>query len=410
MSPSIHRRKTTIAHLRFEKLVEEAKQIELLPMSKIYRLADNLVTCKMISKTDYLVLKGVIGAAGEGVICNLSNYSLASRSALSAESEVSRAVKRLRDRGYITVNDSANCKRHGDFGLNTKILHVRFDELTRQAALFRDERKNRHMLSKAYQSCKRRIGSLIEYNDLPEEMAHLLYETKGQAQAVVDDAKMTMAVVSSEIYAKAKGLMERVIQEALRYIDQALVTEEMSCVHDKNAMDIPSTTLNPSRNCNNKMKSANADHSVSQIAADGVDKGFEEKSGVEIEPSKAEFSKPQGSKVTLEMVMQACPSIKHWTTSPIRGWADLVRQTDHLAACIGVHPSAVHEARRVLGQEHAAVAMAITLQKTDDPDENRQVKQPGGYIRGMIGKAERGELRLDRSIYGLLSQSVQASA
>lgn len=399
-----------MAHLRFEKLVEEAADFELSPMAKIYRLADNLVTCKMISKTDYLVLKGIIGAAGDGVVCNLSNYSLASRSALSSESEVSRAVKRLRDRGYVTVNDSANCKRHGDFGLNTKILHVRLDELTRQAEVFRDERKNRQILSKAYQSCKRRIGSLIEYNDLPEELAHLLYETKGEAQAVVDEAKKTMSAVSADIYAKAKGLMERVIRQALAYIDETINSSELSCVHDKNDMDIPITTLNPPSICNDEMKSASADHSVSQIAAKGGERAYEEKSVGEIEPSKAKSDVRQSSTITLEMVMQACPAIKLWANSPIRGWRDLVHLTDHLAACIGVHQTAVHEGRRVLGAERFAVAVAITLQKSEDKNEETQVRQPGGYIRGMIGKAERGELRLDRSIYGLLSQNIGGHA
>lgn len=406
MSLSIHRRKTTLDHLRLEGLLEDAHAFEALPKSKIYRLADNLVTAKMISKSDYLVLKSVIGAAGEGMICSVSNYNLASRSALNEESQVSRAVKRLRDRGFITVNDSANCKRHGDFGLNTQILHVRFEELTLQTGLYQDERRNRHMLSKAYQSCKRRIGSLIEYNDLPVEMAHLLFETKEEAQAVIDEARQTMSAVTAEIYAKAKGLMERVIKQALSYIDQRLEVEEMSCVHDKNSMDIPITTLNPISICNHERQSANANHSTTSNAAKGDESGLGTIKNEESKVNKASLSGSQSSTVTLEMVMQACPAVKNWALDPIHGWHDLVRQTDHFAACIGVHKSAVHEGRLILGPERLAVALAITLQKVEDPNEDRKVNQAGGYIRGMIGKARRGELRLERSIFGLLSQSV----
>ncbi len=49
------------------------------------------------------------------------------------------------------------------------------------------------------------------------------------------------------------------------------------------------------------------------------------------------------------------------------------------------------------GEQAAAIAIAITLQKFDE----RQVTSPGGYLRAMTERAAAGELHLARSVFGL---------
>ncbi|MBL4758951.1 MAG: replication protein C, partial [Rhizobiales bacterium] len=39
-----------------------------------------------------------------------------------------------------------------------------------------------------------------------------------------------------------------------------------------------------------------------------------------------------------------------------------------------------------------------------DKHSTGEVKSPGGYLRGMVEKAQAGELHLDRSFYGRMSE------
>ncbi|MEP3295353.1 MAG: replication initiation protein RepC, partial [Pseudoruegeria sp.] len=50
--------------------------------------------------------------------------------------------------------------------------------------------------------------------------------------------------------------------------------------------------------------------------------------------------------------------------------------------------------------EVAAAAVALIY----DKHALGEVSSPGGYLRGMIQKAQAGELHLDRSFYGRLSE------
>ena len=49
--------------------------------------------------------------------------------------------------------------------------------------------------------------------------------------------------------------------------------------------------------------------------------------------------------------------------------------------------------------ESTATSMRLILDKSSDGE----VTSPGGYLRGLIEKAQIGELHLDRSFYGRLS-------
>ena len=64
---------------------------------------------------------------------------------------------------------------------------------------------------------------------------------------------------------------------------------------------------------------------------------------------------------------------------------------------LGVSPSLWGEACRIMGRETAALALAIVSTKPDGHFRSG----PGGYFAGMVGKAEKGELYLERTIWAL---------
>jgi replication initiation protein RepC len=64
---------------------------------------------------------------------------------------------------------------------------------------------------------------------------------------------------------------------------------------------------------------------------------------------------------------------------------------------LGVSPSLWGEACVAMGREQAALALAIVSTKAP----GHFTRGAGGYFAGMVRKAARGELRLDRSIWAL---------
>jgi replication initiation protein RepC len=56
----------------------------------------------------------------------------------------------------------------------------------------------------------------------------------------------------------------------------------------------------------------------------------------------------------------------------------------------------------VLDEQAAAVCVVLIDQAM--PREDNPVRQPNGYFRSMLRKAERGELHLHESVFGILKR------
>lgn len=80
-------------------------------------------------------------------------------------------------------------------------------------------------------------------------------------------------------------------------------------------------------------------------------------------------------------------------------WSALDRAAANAAAWIGVSPSLWATMRAQIGPAAAAVSVVLVERRMTDPDN--PVSQPGGYLRGMLAKAGRGQLHLHKSIFGL---------
>jgi replication initiation protein RepC len=84
-------------------------------------------------------------------------------------------------------------------------------------------------------------------------------------------------------------------------------------------------------------------------------------------------------------------------------WKDLVDAANGLLPELGINKSAWNEACIVLGTTGAALCVLITDHAA--LREKDRVLNPGGYLRSMTRKAQRGELHLHRSIFGILGKS-----
>ncbi|POF27758.1 plasmid replication protein RepC [Roseibium marinum] len=84
-------------------------------------------------------------------------------------------------------------------------------------------------------------------------------------------------------------------------------------------------------------------------------------------------------------------------------WSSLDRAAATAAAWIGVSPSLWANLRGEIGSAAAAVSIVLVERRMTDPDN--PISSPGGYLRGMLAKAGRGQLHLHRSVFGLLKQA-----
>ena len=78
-------------------------------------------------------------------------------------------------------------------------------------------------------------------------------------------------------------------------------------------------------------------------------------------------------------------------------WEDMLKAAQHLRPELGISPQAWDMAMRQLGEGGAALALILIAWRR----ELGLVYAPGGYLRGMVKKAKRGELHLLPSFYGL---------
>lgn len=97
-------------------------------------------------------------------------------------------------------------------------------------------------------------------------------------------------------------------------------------------------------------------------------------------------------------LVRLAPKLENYLTSDRPGWNDIAEAASVLAQHLGIPRAIYGEACRALGRHPAAIAVAIISTK---PATHFHSAGPAGYLRGMLRRAERGELFLDRSIHGL---------
>ena len=80
----------------------------------------------------------------------------------------------------------------------------------------------------------------------------------------------------------------------------------------------------------------------------------------------------------------------------MRDWNDVHRAAAALRPIVGISEDAWNVANKVLGPAVVAASIAVILDKSTEGE----IKSPGGYLRGLVERAQIGELPLDRSFNG----------
>jgi len=113
--------------------------------------------------------------------------------------------------------------------------------------------------------------------------------------------------------------------------------------------------------------------------------------------SEVQASALRGFVVTPAFIQAIAPAFRDWTSSARAGWDELDQAAAHVQSALGISPHAWGQACIALGTREAITALAAICAR----HATGQVRSPGGLLRKMVELHQTGELRLDRTLFGL---------
>jgi replication initiation protein RepC len=181
-----------------------------------------------------------------------------------------------------------------------------------------------------------------------------------------------------------------------------------TCEHQKSRNMKPTSLENETHiRTTNEPNPVNSNRFEAKHVADFVPKEpalepVERPEDVDLEISWSTHGTKRESDIDIPMLMASCPhfaEMARGTQGYLRDWNDVHRAAGALRPIVGISEDAWNIANKVMGPMDAAASIALILDKSTEGE----VKSPGGYLRGLVERAQIGELHLDRSFYGRLS-------
>lgn len=334
-------------------------------------------------------------------------------------SALKRHARRLVEIGVVSFQDSPNGKRWGRRGADGRIveaygfdlspLSARVEEFERLHAELQVERELCKRLKRQITVSRRLIRARIEaalggalrgpWLQLAGLFEGLLDRLPGYREA--SDQLERLLVRFRELQARVEAAYLNATQAEVDVEDsvaksgeEALQTKEMNPSGVISEPHIPIT------------KQLN---SVTRNSSENEEAGDAERNNRTSDPDKSELEKwvaevrTKRTALDIPTVMQACPEFTSWAHNLgefVRDWGDLHRVAGQLRPMIGISASIWDVAQDRMGKQAATAALALVFEK----HSAGEVASPGGYLRGMVAKAEAGELYLERSFYGRLGE------
>ncbi|MDX0178010.1 plasmid replication protein RepC [Sinorhizobium meliloti] len=407
-------RRITPQRAQFRRLAESA-DIGTVTRAQLAVLAQSLTCTGLINGTESHLLVALINTApaesfdksGKPIVFK-SNQQLAFEIGRSI-GRVSRMLSRLFDAGLITMQDSGNYKRYpirnGDgeitdgCGIDLRILIVRYAELDELVRQVRAEKKAADAALRRYRGALRNARYALS---AAAELSGQVLERIGSRIERVSDFVGAAGKVSSGMLRRATAILEWLVERLMhlpRRSAEVSKTKNMTCPHVENGMHTQTTTPHLFDDSSQERRSANAEQPTPLKAGSASKWAFEESLGRRRSESNQPRRVPQAM-VALQDVLRAVPALKTYGFAP-SSWAELARAVPLMCRFAGISEDARARAVEQMGEQQAAVAVAVTLEKYDRQD----VSSPGGYLRAMTDRARAGELNLARSVFGLAARN-----
>lgn len=415
-SPRPTGRKITPDRVRYVALAEQA-QLGTVQRSDLAILAEKLICTGLVNSTETTLLRCLINTApkkafeknGQPVVFK-SNRQLSFEIGRS-ESRVSAILSRLFDGGFITMQDSGNYKRYSErsleggateaCGIDLRILVARYGELVELVRTAQLEEAATNAAVRRYRGSLRMVRNLIE--EAEGTAAKVAVMVQRRIQRIIDNVGKP-ARAPSALLQRATNLLEWIakrISGVARGQEDASCYEKTRCLYRENDKHIQNTNLYLNLSGNDERRSAHAEQPDLQEAGCASKGALEESLCGDAEADKRPMRHSDGL-VALSDLLRAAPVITQTWGFRVRTWADLMRALPDMAVVAGISPDARDRAIKQMGQQAAAVAIAVTLQKQD----MQEVTSPGGYLRAMTERAAAGTLHLSRSVHALVNRNM----
>ncbi|MCT4368823.1 replication initiation protein [Yangia mangrovi] len=319
--------------------------------------------------------------AAQSLVVHPSNETICARANGMPNSTMRRHLARLIDAGLLIRRDSPNGKRYARrvagekiaFGFDLSPLLQRAAEIAGRAEEARELDARTKALRETASLLRRDLAALADLGriEFPD----------GPWDALSDLARLTARELRRKLDLETLENIERNLREAVlratRLFD--IETPEMSSSADRNEQ--------------HQQKSLKESLDSERGAEDTAVPMADITSCNDEAPQPAE--KPAAPPPPLRLVLGTCSEIAVFSPDPIHDWHSLIRAADKIRPMTGISDSAWTDAKAVMGAEQAAATLCAMLQRFSE------IRNPGGYLRHLTGKAREGSFSSSRMVLAL---------
>ncbi len=382
------RRSMTLALVKGQLDTAAAKPGAAIDKWKVFRSACEARQLLGLTQPSLSVLNALLSFYPEaqlsdefGLVVFPSNNQLSVRAHGISGTTLRRHLAVLVEAGLILRKDSPNGKRYARkdragavetaFGFSLAPLLARAEELAHMAQQVAAEQKAFRLVKERLSLCRRDVRKLISAA-MEEGASGDWGKIEGLYLALV--ARIPRRPILADITPLVEE-MEILREEIVNILEKQLKSQktdgndnQIGC-HIQNSKPESTPESEP---CFEKKQDESPGANPKRI----------------VEPLKA---------FPLSMVLRACPGFGDYAQGgSIGNWREFMATAVLVRSMLGISPSAYQDACETMGQEGAAVAIACILER------GGHINSPGGYLRDLTRRSERGEFSLGPVLMALI--------
>ena len=317
------------------------------------------------------------------------------------ERQVRNRLRALESLGIIAAVESPTGKRYGrrdgegrivyGYGFDLSPLATRQAEFEAIAEQALAERQKRAEFRRRLTIARKAVAQILEAAGeacLPEGKTWASLEARAEAVAMPDsDAALQLAVQAMEaLHVEAREAFEAACQIVERARQADIFPGDIT---PEGEIRFPHTELQPHPPSRRDTRSLKAHDSQEGSSGSGSGR-YPSDAGPEGGSSGA-GEQPVTPQLLAFAIPDLAMAISQAGEKP--NWPSIVDAAHRLRHTLGISQDAWAQACQVMGREAAAAAVGVIAAKRSD------IRSPGGYLRGMTRKAEKGALNLAASVY-----------
>lgn len=303
-----------------------------------------------------------------------------------SERHVSRLIAAAIEARLIVARDGSDRKRRGyrengriiwAWGLSLRPMAARYPDFLKAIEEGDAERTTCRLLRRKAAAARQAITQLIELARLQNYPTSILDALHDQACQMSGGLKR---ITEAHRLKHVTDALEAIREQATEWLEHAVENANMSGSGDSHVVPILLTI-------------EDLEPKGSTVAAIR-----EEADSPPLPQTPTPEPLPMPLNLAPTELVRLAPRLERYLITDRPGWNDIADAAAVLSSHLGIPKALYGEACRTIGRYPTAIAIAIISTKRPD---YFHTAGPGGYLRGMLRRAERNQLHLDRSIFGL---------